>query len=267
MTANEPRLIIESDPTEPGSGSVTVTNLHPDVIASLSASPQGSRLLRCVLRVRVVGAAPGGEDLPDVYGRRQVLENGIEFIPHFPFDSGVCFRATFDPRPLTRVKQLFPTGDSLPENLLRFYACFSDPMQRGRSEEHISLIDADGRMVPDVLYRPPVELWDRSMRCLTILLDPGRLKRGVGPNRELGPPIKAGQEYTLVIGSGMVDACGRRLRQTFYKSFQVTKPVREPIAVERWKIVFPATNSRQPLALMFPKPYGHRCGAGFANAY
>jgi hypothetical protein len=60
----------------------------------------------------------------------------------------------------TKVKHFFPSSDSLPENLLRFYVCFSNPMQRGRAAEHISLLGPDGRPAPDVLYRPPVELWD-----------------------------------------------------------------------------------------------------------
>ena len=92
------------------------------------------------------------------------------------------------------------------------------------------------------------------MRRLTILLDPGRLKRWVGPNRELGPPLKAGQRYTLAIGSGMVDLSGRSLRQSFYKPFLVTEAVREPITIAHWKILPPATKSRQSLAIKFPKP-------------
>jgi hypothetical protein len=92
------------------------------------------------------------------------------------------------------------------------------------------------------------------MRCLTILLDPGRLKRGLGPNRELGPPVKAGREYTLAIGSGMVDVSGRALGERFYKSFRVTEVVREPIAIEQWKLQRPAAMSDQPLVLMFPRP-------------
>ena len=127
-------------------------------------------------------------------------------------------------------------------------------MQRGRAEEQIRLLGPDGKPAPDVLYRPPVELWDRSMRHLTILLDPGRLKRGVGPNRELGPPLKAGHQYTLAIGSGMLDFSGRPLRKSIYKRFHVTDANREPIAVEQWRILPPATNSHDPLALMFPKP-------------
>ena len=152
------------------------------------------------------------------------------------------------------VTHVFPSSDLLPENLLRFYVCFSNSMQRGRALEEISLLDSDGQPVADALYRPPVELWDRSMRHLTVLLDPGRLKRGVGPNRELGPPLKAGQMYTLAVGPGMVDLSGRRLHETFFKHFNVTEAVREHIAVEQWKILPPVTKSREPLVLVFPRP-------------
>jgi hypothetical protein len=197
--------------------------------------------------------------------------------PHFPFERGLSYRASFDPRPLdcpalsnvltlefslpsepialsTEVKHIFPSSDCLPENLLRFYVCFSNSMQRGRVRSKISLLDPDGKPAPDVLYRAPVELWDRSMRHLTILLDPGRLKRGVGPNRELGPPLETGQVYTLAVGAGMSDSSGSRLSAPVYKRFRVTGAVREPIALEQWKIVPPVTHSRQPLALRFPKP-------------
>jgi hypothetical protein len=275
---NQPTLMVESDPRQPGSGGVRVHNLDPELIVSLGRYTQAGCLLQSILRVTVVGmGAAGGQDLPDVFGRYQVLEDGVRFIPHFPFERGIAYRASFDPRPLgrpelsevltlefslprersalpTKVNHIFPSSDCLPENLLRFYVHFSNSMQRGRFEDEIALLGPDGRRVPDVLYRPPVELWDRSMRHLTILLDPGRLKRWLGPNVELGPPLKAGQEYTLAVGSGMVDLSGRPLRKTFHKRFRVTDAVREYIAVEQWNIVPPVANSRQPLVLTFPRP-------------
>ncbi|MBV9874814.1 MAG: hypothetical protein JO025_08810 [Verrucomicrobia bacterium] len=275
---NQPKLMFNADPRQPGSGRISVRSLHADLVASLAGRPDKGRLLQSIFRVRVIGAEEsGGEDLPDVLGRYEILENEVQFVPRFPLDSGIRFRAVFDPRqldhpelsevltlefslprsmkhPRTQVKHLFPSSDSLPENLLRFYVCFSNPMRRGRSEDQIRLLGPDGLPAPDTLYRAPIELWDKSMRHLTILLDPGRLKRGVGPNRELGPPLNAGQKYTLAIGSGMIDHFGRCLSESFYKSFQVTEAVREPIAVERWTILLPATKSRQPLVLRFPRP-------------
>jgi hypothetical protein len=278
LVIKQASLIVDADPRRPASGGVHVYALSPKLMASLDRYVQTGGTLSSILRVTVVRpGAPVGDNLPDVFGRYQVLKDGIRFIPHFPFERGLSYRASFDPRPLgrselsdvetlqfslpreqsalsTEVKHIFPSSDSLPENLLRFYVCFSNSMQRGRAEAEISLLGADGKPVSDALYRAPVELWDRSMQCLTILLDPGRLKRGVGPNRELGPPLKAGQVYTLAVGAGMTDLCGSQLPETVYKRFRVTEAIRESIAVEKWKISPPVTNSRQPLELMFPRP-------------
>ena len=259
-------------------GGVSVRGLEAGSMGAVGRYMQAGGALRSVLRVRVVGAeAAIGDDLPDVFGRYEVMEDGVRFIPLFPFEPGVSYRASFDPRPLGRrelsdvltldfslpkeesaslaeVKRIFPSSDDLPENLLRFYVRFSSPMRRGRIEAEISLLGPDGKPAPDVLYRAPIELWDKSIQCVTILLDPGRLKRGVGPNRELGPPLKVGQEYTLVIGSGMMDSSGRPLREPVHKRFRVAEAVREHIAVDRWHIEPPKMKTSQPLVLIFPRP-------------
>jgi hypothetical protein len=266
---NHSALTIESN--EAGEDwCVRARNLAPSFAASL-----GSRV-NSLLRVTVAEA--GGcddEGLPDVSGDHEILGDGLRFTPHFPFESGVSFRAILDLRGLgqpglakihtlefsfrreraaleTEVKQAFPSNDVLPENLLRLYILFSNPMQRGRAADNIAILGPDGNPAPDVLYRAPVELWDSNMTCLTILLDPGRLKRGVGPNRMLGPPLRAGQRYTLAVGPGMIDAHGRPLREGFRKSFGVSEAVREPVAIERWTIRPPERDDRQPLELIFP---------------
>jgi len=268
---------MDSDSGHPGSECICVQKLDAALLAALERYRQARCPLESVLRVRVVGEGMfASEDLPDMFGRYQVSERGIKFVPHFPFEPGVRYIASFDPRPLalpglsevatlefslprkasaspTEVVNVFPSSETLPENLLRFYVCFSNSMQRGRVETNVKILGPDGQVAPDVLYRAPVELWDRSMRFLTILLDPGRLKRGVGPNRKLGPPLKPGLEYTLAIESELVDWSGNPLRERFHKTFSVTKPVRERVVIEHWKISHPATMSRQPLALTFPR--------------
>jgi hypothetical protein len=221
--------------------------------------------------------SPESESLPEVSGRYVLYEDEAQFIPNFPFERDLKYRVIFDPRPLgfplvqeslkleflipsdqktaaPEVTQIFPSSDLLPENLLRFYVCFTNSMQRGRALEEISLLDSDGRPVADAFYRPPLELWDRTMLHLTVLLDPGRLKRWVGPNVELGPPLKVGQEYILEIGSGMKDSRGRSLRGRSRKHFVVGNPARERIAVEDWKVLPPLAGSRRPLVLRFPAP-------------
>jgi hypothetical protein len=276
--ARQSRLQVSSD-RSPHGRSVSVCSLGPDLVAFLRTCSRPGELLRSVFRVAVAQTpSPEADSLPDVSGRYLLLEDEVQFIPHFPFEREVKYRASFDPRPLgapltaeslnleflipseqkaptlTEVTHIFPSCDLLPENLLRFYVCFSNSMQRGRALKEISLFDSDGRPAVDALYRPPVELWDRSMRHLTVLLDPGRLKRWVGPNIQLGPPLKMGQKYTLEIGSWINDLYGRPLRERFRKHFVVGDPIRKRIAVEDWKILTPMTGSRQALVLIFTSP-------------
>jgi hypothetical protein len=275
----QPTLRVNSDPSPHGSGSVSACCLGPDLVALLTSCTRPCDLLKSIFRVTVAQVpSPEGDSLPDVSGRYLVFEDEVEFIPHFPFERDVRYCASFDPRPvgvpltpgsltleflipaersaspITEVTHIFPSCDHLPENLLRFYVCFSNSMQRGRALEEISLLDSDGQPVADALYRPPVELWDRTMRHLTVLLDPGRLKRWVGPNAELGPPLKVGQEYTLEIGSGMTDLYGRTLRESFRKHFVAGDAVRKHISVEHWNILPPVTGTRQALVLIFTIP-------------
>jgi hypothetical protein len=268
--ANHPALAIESNLGGEG-WCVRARNLAPGFAASLG------RRVDSVLRVKVAEAEDGNdEDLPDISGDHEILGDGVRFVPHLPFESGVPFRAILDLGALghpglaeirtlefsfrretraaeTEVKQVFPSDNVLPENLLRLYVLFSNPMQRGRAADNVAILGPDGSPAPDVLYRAPVELWDSNMICLTILLDPGRLKRGVGPNRMLGPPLSAGQRYMLAVGPGMIDMHGRPLREGFAKSFSVSEAVREPVAIEEWTIRPPEMGGRQPLELVFPR--------------
>jgi hypothetical protein len=256
-----------------GTGWCIVARLaRPDLVASADG------VLETGLRVIVADAgAADDDDLPDVSGAWEVADGEVRFRPDFPFEPGVQYRAILDlgtlgqpgaaevlthafsfpkeaPGAEPEVRQVFPSSGVLPENLLRFYVRFSGPMRRGCAEANIEVLGPDGSPALDVLYRAPVELWDRSMACLTILLDPGRLKRGVGPNRMLGSPLRMGEFYTLVVGRGMIDAHGQRLRQRFVKAFIVSEAVRSPMAIEDWKIMAPAMDSRNPIELILPRP-------------
>ena len=151
--------------------SVNAHGLRPDLVASVGAG------IECVLRVMVAEArAADVDDLPDISGEREVVGGTVRFIPNFPFEPGVRFRAILDlgalgqpglvevlspefsfPKkaPVTEpeVSQVFPSSDVLPENLLRFCVRFSRPMQRGRAEANVAVLRPDVSPAPDVLYR------------------------------------------------------------------------------------------------------------------
>jgi hypothetical protein len=276
-TIGQPTIRFDYDRSFGRSGIVGVRGLSQEAIAICSEAEE--ELLKLAFPVTVArDCSQGSDNLPNVSGRYVVLEDELQFVPHFPLEAGLKYHARFDlpslgisfpaeplvldfsipeeesPAEHATVTAIFPSSDVLPENLLRFYVCFSSGMQRGRASEEISLRDSYGQPVADALYRPPVELWDKTMRHLTVLLDPGRLKRWVGPNRELGPPLKAGEQYTLEVGSGMLDKDGRPIREPSRKHFRVDSAVRDHISIEHWKILPPPTDSLDALVLVFPHP-------------
>jgi hypothetical protein len=277
-----PILIFHADSTDPTYGSVDLRDLGADVIGRLRHADISAAQWQKAFPVFVNDAdRPQSDALPPVLGRYELLPDGVRFTPRYPPTKGLKYRASADlstllgdlehsapsalvfslPReptvPSTLVDSVFPSSDALPENLLRFYVHFTAPMQRGGAQDHIVLLGPDGQPVAAAFLGLTTELWDPAMQRLTVLLDPGRIKRGVGPNVALGAPLRQGHRYTLVIRKGMSDAEGRPLLEEFSKPFRVTAAIREPIDPGRWTVDLPASGTRQALMLSFPASVDH----------
>lgn len=153
------------------------------------------------------------------------------------------------PEEPTTVTRIYPTADQLPENLLRFYIEFSQPMARGAVYDAVRLIGPDGNAVEAPFLRIGQEFWDRGMQRLTIVLDPGRIKRGVGGNAQVGPPLEDGGRYQLVIGAAMTDAYRRPLAGPVSKVFTVVAPDRQSPEPAHWQISSPASGTRDALTV------------------
>ncbi len=206
--------------------------------------------------------------LPPVLGSYQRESNEMEFRAQFPFEPGVAYRATFVPGKVssvlrmpkaelsrtTVVTEVYPTAETLPQNLLKFYLHFSAPMSRGRIYEHIHLLGEDGTPVELPFLEIDEELWNPEMTRLTLFLDPGRIKRGVRPLEEVGPALSAGRRYTLRVDADWLDARGAGLKGPFEKRFGVTTPDREPPDPARWRIQAPRAGTREPVTVRFEKP-------------
>lgn len=192
----------------------------------------------------------------------------LRFEPRFPLARGVRYRAEFHPAtgapvvayfdlpvevktPSTVVRQIYPSADVLPENLLKFYVHFSAPMSRGGIYSHVQLRDAAGRVIELAFLELDEELWDPTMQRLTLLIDPGRIKRGVKPLVDIGPVFEAGKEYSLAIGADCEDAEGRPLRTGWVKTFRVGPADRTPPDPATWKVIPPGPGSREPLVIRF----------------
>jgi hypothetical protein len=219
--------------------------------------------------VFAVYTGPG--DVP-MLGSYTVANGELVFHPRFPLTAGVHYRAvfktagigpieaTFDgPRaatnPLTRVERIYPSIGVLPSNALRLYVYFSAPMSRGEAWQHIHLIDADTKQLVEIPFLElEQELWDQNNQRLTVLFDPGRIKRGLVPTTTIGPAVVEGEFYRLVIDREWHDARGVPLVDGFEKSFLGGPSDRVPPEPRNWRVTSPKAGTRQPLEIVFPKP-------------
>jgi hypothetical protein len=150
--------------------------------------------------------------------------------------------------------QVYPTASVLPENQLKLYVTFSAPMQTGEVWTRIHLLDDAGKRVDLPFLEIDQELWNPDRTRLTILFDPGRIKRGVLPLAEVGPAIVAGKSYTLAIDREWLDGRGAPMAESFRKEFRVGPADRTPIDTAKWRIATPKAGTRDPLVLTFPEP-------------
>lgn len=157
-------------------------------------------------------------------------------------------------RHVTVATAVYPSAQVLPENLLRFYIHFSAPMSRGAAYRHIHLLDAVGKPVPDPFLELDEELWSGDGCRITLLFDPGRIKRGLKPREEVGPILEQGHRYTLVIDRAWADAKGQPLGSEYRRQFHVGPPDQTSPAPRDWTIRAPGAGTRDSLEIRFPEP-------------
>lgn len=157
---------------------------------------------------------------------------------------------------------IYPSGPEIPENTLRFYIQFSTPMQPHLSTEFISLLDANG--VPDTAAFMTFgqELWSEDRRRLTLLMDPGRIKRGVATNLELGSALLQGQRYSVAVAEGWPAANGGQDALGFVQHFQIVAPLRDLPDTDLWQISQPRVQTLDPLIIAFDRPFDHQLAQG-----
>lgn len=230
-----------------------------------------------VFTVHVAGKA----DAPPLAGEYGQVGETLTFKPRYPLQRGVKYRAVVHPEGIpaddgeryaaveetfllpkpqtvpTVVEHVYPTRDELPENLLRFYFHFSAPMSQGGVYQYVRLLDAAGKPVESPFLELDQELWDADGRRFTLLIDPGRIKRGLKPREDLGPALEQGKSYTLEIDRAWPDANGEPLKETYRKRFRVAAPDETQPDPKTWKVEAPAAGKAGPLAVTFLKPLDH----------
>lgn len=185
-----------------------------------------------------------------VLGDLKKIGNRTVFEPIIPFNSGSTYVIFQNQKPVIEfnIKEkinvkspeliaIFPSSDTVPENLLKMYFQFSKPMQEvGNALDYITITDNTTGKEVDVFLELNSELWNKEHTLLTLWLDPGRIKTDLIPNKTLGLPILKNHNYTLTIDKNWKDADGIVLKQMYTKTFTVTNRDSENPKVASWKL-------------------------------
>ncbi|WP_412562156.1 Ig-like domain-containing protein [Thalassobius sp. MITS945101] len=238
---------------DPVSGAVVVTGLEGASRAALLANPE---LLR--LQVASIKSTRGMPITLQDQGTTLVIE------PRFDLRPGTVYMLDLNGTALEIVPPIVeatvprlvgfaPSQAVIPANTLRLYLHFSEPMARGQLREAVVLIGHDGTEVPSPFLNLEVELWDPTQTRATLLLDPGRIKQGVGPNTQGGAPLMTGEAYRLVVSEAMQSAAGAPLGQEASVAFRVGDAERSAIVPDDWQILPPPVGSHAPVTVAFDR--------------
>jgi hypothetical protein len=137
--------------------------------------------------------------------------------------ASLCILCLSLPIPAQTVISVQPSAPVLPANTLRFYIAFDRPVRGLVHQSEIRLLDSNDRPVEKAFMDFGQELWSPDGKRLTVLFDPGKIKRGVeAPHSELDP-LKEGESYKVAFGE-------------FRHAFLVGPAVRERIDPGLWVV-------------------------------
>ena len=263
QTSGPPAIALDPE-AGAGKPAIVVRNVSSEHLAALRGDMTRDQWSE-VLRVAV------GDGQPAMLGDYVLDGNTIRFTPMFPLDPGREYHVTFAPanltatvalpasnaQPSTVVSHIYPSTDVVPENQLRLYVHFSAPMGLKGGLDYISLVDERGEKVVDPFLPLDTEFWNSDHTRYTVFFDPGRQKRGIMPNQEMGRSLEPGKRYALVVDREWRDANGLPLKETFRREFTVGPADERPLDVKAWRLTPPAGGTRDALVVTFPEALDH----------
>ncbi len=257
--------------TPSGRPVVRVTGLSSAELTALSGASLSPDALSRLVSIRV----PHAGDIA-VATRYTVTATALDLDPVYALEPGRSYMVQLDPtqlplprpnapvivititvpaaapREATSVSGIFPSSSEWPENTLRFYLHFSAPMSSTSSVGHVRVVDDGRKEIAAVLLDIDVDLWNTDYTRRTVFFDPGRVKRGIRPNRELGRALVAGKRYAIVVSTSWKDANGRPLAREFRHEFTAGPAVEAAVEPSTWAIGAITTGTQDPLVVTFP---------------
>jgi hypothetical protein len=268
---------IDLDLSNPKTPAVVVRGLSRGDLNALDRAALSREAWTSLLRVVV--ATDGKPAIVPVTGSYAVTDGTIRFTPIVPLEPGRAYLVVLDPAAAPRgvldgtqvlshtvttpaapraapvhVTDIYPSGSAVPANLLRMYVEFSGPMGARPGQDYIRLVDGEGKDIVDALLPLDTDLWNGDRTRFTILFDPGRVKRGILPNRRMGRPLRPGGTFSVLVARDWPDAHGQPLSDAFKKTYRVGPPREVGLSTRSWQLTAPPHNTRDALRVTFPFP-------------
>lgn len=152
---------------------------------------------------------------------------------------------------------VYPSAESVPANLLRFYLYFPRSMGREISASDIRLVKSDGSEISQAFLPMRYELWSSDRRRLTLILDPGRVKTGLSSHDMRGRALVVGENFALQVSRTLKDSDGCDLGADLSFGFSVLPASLKPLLPQTWSIEVPASGTRAALKLDLGHPHDH----------
>jgi len=153
------------------------------------------------------------------------------------------------------ILNVYPSQHELPANLLKWHLSFSAPISTARVTDLISIIDQNGQIVDRAFLKLETVLLSKDQTVLTLWVEPGRQKRGLGPNKKLGPVFEINKDYTLRVSADLKDRHGVSMLTDYTKSFTIIDAVRTKVNPSSWEIVPPSENEELAIHVTTPLDY------------
>ena len=164
---------------------------------------------------------------------------------------------TFSQDVKPKVLAIYPTTDSIPVNILRFYIQFSKPMLEMDILKHIHLVNSQGQDMTGVFYENQYELWNENRTMVTIILDPGRVKTGLLAKNKMGRAFDEGIKYSLTVDNSLLDFNDQKLSKSFTKTFVAVKEDRLAPDTKNWDLTLPKKNTKEEIEIHFNDKLDH----------
>ena len=194
-----------------------------------------------------------------ILGKIQKIQDSIVFRPALRFEKGMeyevysagnkltHFKVPKNSHTSTYVQSVFPSVDTLPQNLLKVYIVFSSPMAENQAYDHLQLTDELGNKIPEAFLTLTPELWDEERKTFTLWFDPGRVKKHLLRHQKLGAPLEQGKNYSFVISRQWTDREGNPLKESFKKTFFVQVADTRSPDLAAWEIKVPKAGTDHKL--------------------